>query len=116
MRIIRLLSAVLIAFALSLTGVAPSSTAAQAASQMSNTMSPMTFGERKSDCSSCAPSNFAMTICVPVCVGFAAILPAAVVVTTRDRRQPDNPLRTAERLADFSSGPEPYPPKSLILV
>lgn len=116
MRIVRLLSAVLIAFALSLTGVAPFATVAPDASQMSNTMSPTTSGEPKSDCASCAPSDVAMTICAPVCVGFAAILPAAVVVTTRDPRQPRNALRAAKRLTDFSSGPEPYPPKALILV
>jgi hypothetical protein len=55
-----------------------------------------------------------MTPCVPLCVGFAAILPVATFMT-RGRGSNEVSMEPVRRLADSSSGPEPHPPKRAIL-
>lgn len=110
MRLIRCIPAIMLALALTVSGAAPMPSMAGAS--MDDTGKAATPHQSMPDCPMCAPGEPADPICAPGCP--AAILPLATVVPVlpiapREIRSP------AHRLADATAGPEPPPPKPMLL-
>lgn len=112
MRLVRRISAVLLALALMLGGGLYGPQAGmEPAGDMSTAMA---SDEAMPDCPSCIPGDAANTVCAPPCVGLAAILPAGAAAVA-DPAVADRLPVPAEPLNGATARPEPHPPKTAIL-
>ena len=112
MRLIRRISAVLVAFAVVLGSILALPAPRSLAGDMDAAMA---ADEAMPSCPACTPFEAAKAICAPACAAFAAILPTGAVIES-SQAATEWSLSRIGQLDDQAVGPEPYPPKTFILV
>jgi hypothetical protein len=115
MRLLRCISAIALALAVTLggSGYVPMPSDAQAMAD-SGRMAAMPPDQPMPDCPMCAPDGAVSPMCATSCAALTAILPLSAVAPlgSMTRRQA---LSSPRRLADAAVGPEPHPPRPTIL-